>query len=170
MLVFPLLFFGCFQDKKKEGEERYRFVTQQNEYFEIKSNFSFLSLFHKKKLIKKNILVFFLDIDNPTCFEYFQVLENLQRGYPDLEVLAISTRKLAKQEFIDFYTKYKVSFLLLNPLEAKSILKDFSKKFAEKREIVLPFLVLYDKTQKMYQYYEGAVPQEMFMFDLKNLN
>lgn len=168
-LVFSLVFLGCFENKEKEGQKRYEFITQQNEYFEIKSNFSFLNLFYKKKLVKKNILVFFLDIDNLACFEYFQVLENLQKSYSDLEVLAISTRRLTKQEFIDFYTRHKVSFLLLNPLDSKSILKDFSNKLAREK-ISLPFLVLYDRAQKMYQYYEGAVPQEMFMFDLKILN
>lgn len=169
-LFFSLFFLGCFQDKEREGEKRYEFVTQKNEYLEIKSNFSFLSLFHKKKLVKKDILVFFLDLQNPACFEYFQALENLQKEFPDLEVLAISTKKLTKQEFADFEMRYKVKFLVLNPLDPKSILKDFSKKLGREKDISLPFLVLYSKTQKMYQYYEGAVPQEMLMFDLKNFN
>lgn len=169
LLFVALIFTGCDQ-KKQEGIKRYGFANQNNQYFEIRSNFSSLQLFFDKKPIKKNILLFFLDIENPLCLEYFQALKNLQEMYADLQILAISIKKLTREQMSSFVSQYQINFLLLNPLDSKNILLDFSKKInPDASPIALPFLILYHQNQKMYQYYQGAVPQEMFMFDLNNL-
>lgn len=169
LLLVVLTFIGCDQ-KKQEGIKRYGFANQDNQYFEIRSNFSSLQLLFDKKPIKKNILLFFLDIENPLCLEYFQALKNLQEMYMDLQILAVSIKKLTRAQINNFINQYQINFLLLNPLDSKDILLDFSKKINPDMSLVaLPFLILYQQNQKIYQYYQGAVPQEMLMFDLNNL-
>ncbi len=168
LMLFAFLFFlGCSKEERREGEKRYFFQSQNKMYYEIKSNFDYLKLLENKQLVKKNILLFFLDIYSVDCLEYMQVLKNLQRDYKDLEVVAISIKKLSLEQMQDFITQHAMNFVLLNPSDSKKLLEDFGSKLHE--SIQAPFLVLYDKREKRYQDYRGAVPQEMLMFDLSNI-
>ncbi|MCE3040350.1 TlpA family protein disulfide reductase [Helicobacter anatolicus] len=183
--IFVLLFVcmilmitGCQNQTKRYGKS-YTFQTLEKEKIQIYTDIDFFNLvFKKKKKNVSNTLVFFFDPKNEACLEYFEVLNNLQAGYGDLQVVGVLNKNIKEEDFADFIEKFQINFLILNPTDNKSILKDFALKISllsgkedkiAAEKIQLPFLLLYDKSGKRFEMYSGAVPQEMFMHDLSNL-
>ena len=168
--LMVLLLFGCSHDGRFDGAKRYNFETFEGEKFEVRSNLDYLLISQKNKPITKNLLVFFLDLEDANSLEYIQTLKNLQKDYIDLQVVALSVKKLSREKMREFGIKNEINFLLLSPLDSRDMLKDFGVRLeGEGGSVGLPFLLLYDKGGKKIQSYRGAVPQEMFMFDLSNL-
>ena len=176
-VVFGLIFslvvlgiWGCSRDGRFDGAKRYVFGTFEGVKFEVRSNLDYLLVAQKNKPITKNFLVFFLDLEDINCLEYTQTLKNLQKDYMDLQVVALSVKKLSREKMREFAIKNEINFLLLSPLDSRDMFKDFGARLeGDGSSVGLPFLLLYDKSGKKIQSYRGAVPQEMFMFDLSNL-
>ena len=127
------------------------------------------------------ILLFCFDVDDALSLEYIESLKNLHNDYGDLKVIALLNKPMQKAKLEHFIHEYELPFLVFNPSDKKHLVKDLYKKMQEEIRkdqsedsskedqfdgVKLPFLLLYDRKHKLYQHYQGAVVQEMLMFDI----
>ena len=171
-----------FQTDQFDGMKYHFSDTNQQEYL-IKTNFSHLFLFNKNTQEQKLNLIFFLDQQDKNAMEYLQTLNNLQKDNHHLRVLAILSAPMEKSELKNFIQSHKINFLILLPKDKKNIAQDFISYFqnieeyykenspthGEKTSFVSPLLILYDKHGRLYQHYQGAIPEEMFVFDIQQI-
>ena len=143
--------------------------TIHTDYYSIKLKPAFLK--------KDMILLFCFDVDDALSLEYIESLKNLHNDYGDLKVIALLNKPMQKAKLEHFIHKYELPFLVFNPSDKKHLVKDLYKKMQEEirkdsskedqfDDVKLPFLLLYDRKHKLYQHYQGAVVQEMLMFDI----
>ncbi len=158
----------------------YRFKTLDENYT-IHTDYFNIKL--KPASLKKDmILLFCFNADDAFSLEYIQSLKNLHNDYEDLQIIALLDKPINKAKLQNFIDKYELPFLVFNPDDKKRLVQDLYKKMQEQiakikiqdsnlesiqsSEAKLPFLLLYDRKHRLYQHYQGAVVQEMLMFDI----
>lgn len=172
LLLLPLSLFFL--------QTGYQFSSPNGNY-SIQTDYQSIQI----KPIPKNkmILLFCFAAKDPLSLEYFQSLKELAMNYGDLEVVGVLNELMSSEDFEKFIQQHEISFLVLNPRDKKHFVEDLYRKMQEQIQKVqsqshydsgqkapsIPFLLLYNSEHKLYSHYQGAVVQEMIMFDIAQM-
>lgn len=156
--------------------QRYNFESTQKSY-SINPSKEYLQISPSLGLECSLKLIFSFIPDQKESLQYIQSLNNLNNLYENLCVIALSSEPMSKEDQNKFISEYKINFLLLAPKKnhpkfATLIYKNIQERIHKdiKNDVhSLPILFLYDKNNKLYEYYQGFVPQEMISFDIKKI-